>query len=60
MAAVKKGPPVRIVNLVVDPYQGVAALAGAMTIPGYVFTGMERRGIRAKLKFLRADLAGAA
>jgi hypothetical protein len=58
--AFRKGPPVRIVNLVVDPYQGIAALATAMVIPGYVFTGMERRGIRAKLKFLREDLAGAA
>jgi hypothetical protein len=56
----KKGPPIRIVHLIVDPYQGVAAVAAAMTIPGYVFLGMERRGIRAKLKFVREDLAGAA
>jgi hypothetical protein len=56
----RKGTPVKIVHLIVDPSQGVAAIAASMTIPGYVFTGMERRGFRVKLKFVRADLAGAA
>lgn len=58
--AVKKGPPVRVVHLIVDPTQGVGAIAAAMTIPGYVLCKMERRGFRAKLKFVREDLAGAA
>lgn len=58
--AIKKGPPVRIVNLIIDPCQGAASIASAMTIPGYVFCKMERRGYRARLKFVREDLAGAA
>ena len=56
----RKGPPVRVVHLIVDPTQGVGAIAAAMTIPGYVFAKLERRGFRAKLKFVREDLAGAA
>jgi hypothetical protein len=60
MLAVRKGPPVRVVNLIIDPCQGTASIATVMTIPGYVFSEMERRGYRAKLKFVREDLAGAA
>lgn len=60
MLAKRKGPKFRVVNLLVDPQQGVAMIAASMTIPGYVFCGMERRGIRARLKFVREDLAGLA
>jgi hypothetical protein len=57
---IRKGPPVKVVNLVVDPSQGSASIAASMMIPGYVFSSMERRGFRVKMKFVRADLAGAA
>lgn len=60
MSTKRKGPPVRIVNLIMAPDQGAEPIAAAMVIPGYVLSGMERRGFRAKLKFVREDLAGAA
>lgn len=60
MPAKRKGPPVKFVDLLIDPTRSAAAMTVAMTIPGYVFCEMERRGIKARLKFVREDLAGAA
>lgn len=53
----KKGTKFKTIDLKVDPCQGISRMATSIEVPGYVFFKMDRRGTKAKITFIREDLA---
>lgn len=52
----KKGPRFKVLNLDVDPCQGMSRMAVSVRLPGYVFYKMTRKLGKAKIHFVREDL----
>ena len=48
-----KLPKTKTLELDVDPYQGAAAMAASIKMPGYRFSSMERKGPKVLVTFVR-------